>query len=130
MTIKALNYISHGTSPGESTKYGPGDVFNLSEKEEQRLVSVGVAEFFNVSVSSVTKTAGNEDSESNEISEEEFNRLHDMLDTTFTKEKLILKAEEVGVELTTDDKKLKDNVIEEIILQGKDQEVLALAEDK
>ncbi|KYD02642.1 hypothetical protein B4102_0236 [Heyndrickxia sporothermodurans] len=53
---------------------------------------------------------------------------HDLLNKAFNKEPLIEAAETVGVELTEEQKKLKDSVIEQIISQNKSDEVLGLKE--
>lgn len=115
--------------------YNSGDIVSVfTNDEEKRLVKLDSAIYFDYKKIEVDKEKVKNTSippdDPDKISEEDFKKLHDTLDKAFNKDPLIKAAESVGVELTEEDKKLKDKVIEEIILQGLENEVLAEKENE
>jgi hypothetical protein len=125
MTLIAKETITHN---GKS--FEPGKVVKgLSSLEEERLIQLKSAE--KVDTSNFVEIESESNEEQSEITPEEFKALKEKLDNAANKEPLITAAEEVGVELTEEHKKYKETVIEEVILQGLEDEVLGfLSEEK
>ncbi len=132
MPIKALNYIRVGAAPNKTITYEPGSILDLGKEEENRLISLKVAEALPEVIKDIVPPSNGSDQSGEDdddtIAPEEFERLHNLLDDAFNKDPLIEAALKAGVELSPEARKLKDTVIEEIILQGKEEEVLAMKE--
>ncbi|PAD69936.1 hypothetical protein CHH83_05890 [Bacillus sp. 7586-K] len=132
MPIKALNYIRVGAAPNKTITYEPGSILDLGKEEENRLISLKVAEELPEVIKEIIPPSNGSDQpgedDDDTIAPEEFERLHNLLDDAFNKDPLIDAALKAGVELSPEARKLKDTVIEEIILQGKEEEVLAMKE--
>ena len=123
MSILALENIRHNGDLFEK-----GDVIEGLEKvEEERLVRLNSAEYFKTKTKDVNNREKGSEAEE-EITEEEYQHLHDQLDKAFNKEPLIEAAEKAGVDLADDVKKKKENIINEIIMQGLEEEVLDMQE--
>ncbi|MFP7469995.1 hypothetical protein SFC55_03220 [Niallia taxi] len=110
--------------------YKRGSIVSFSKAEEKRLVAVGVAEYFEGDA--VVDSQANNDvpvvdnpdgSGFEELTPEQYEELAKKLNAA-NKEPLLAAAIVVGVELSDEDKKRKDTVIERIIEQGFDEDVL------
>lgn len=117
MTIKLIHSIRGSKS------YLPGEVIQLSNDEEKRLIKLGIASNHEGNVIANKPVVSNEGG-IEELSEDEFNELYKKLNDAGNKDPLIAAAVTVGVELSDEDKKRKDTVIEKIIEQGFDEDVL------
>lgn len=110
--------------------YKRGSIVSFSKAEEKRLVSVGVAEYFQ-GETMVDSQANNgvpivdnpDGSGFEELTPEQYDELAKKLNAA-NKEPLLAAAVLVGVELSDEDKKKKETVIERIIEQGFDEDVL------
>ncbi|MDX8367777.1 hypothetical protein [Cytobacillus sp. IB215665] len=116
-----------------------GEPIDLPVNEAERLIKKGLAEEVRtiplLEGSHTTELADevdqeniSEDSDYIEITEQEYQELHQALYQAFNKDPLITAAKAVGVELSEEDVKKKDSVIEQIITQDKVDEVLATKE--
>ncbi|MEI2466650.1 hypothetical protein [Niallia taxi] len=113
MTIQLIHNVRG------SKEYKRGSIVSFPEAEEKRLVSVGVARYFEGEA-----VVQQQDNEYEDISPEEYEKIYKLLNEAANKDPLITAAIAVGVELSDDDKKRKDTVIERIIEQGMDEVVL------
>lgn len=116
MTIKLIHRVSGAKS------YSPGDVIKLSKDEEKRLIKLGIASKHDDEVITNEPIVPNEGG-FEELTDEQYEELAKKLNVA-NKEPLIAAAVSVGVDLSDEDKKRKDTVIEKIIEQGFDEDVL------
>lgn len=96
--------------------YQRGQIVSLSAEEEKRLIDIKIAVPFEGDIPS--------SSDFDEISPEEYEKLFKEIDGSGKTDKVLEAAINVGVELTSEDKKTKKSIIDRIIEQGMEQEVL------
>ncbi|ECD6517327.1 hypothetical protein E2329_22955 [Salmonella enterica subsp. enterica] len=105
---------------GNLKEYQRGEIVKFEGKEEKRLIKEGIAIPFE---GAITNDQVN-DGPFEEIPPEEYEKLFKEIDDAGKTDKVLEAAINVGVELSSEDKRTKKSIIDRIIEQGMEQDVL------